>query len=83
MSDRNKPHNGRDSSGNFKVKREDVEDQLTNPDGPEVLRDDVRLGGAVEDIGVEGAERGVRIGRLVENNREDVEKLAERAREES
>ena len=82
MSDRNKPHNGRDSSGNFKVKREDVEDQLTNPDGPEVLRDDVRLGGAVEDIGVEGAERGVRIGRLVENNREDVEKLAERAREE-
>ena len=82
MSDRNKPHDGRDSSGNFKVKREDVEDQLTNPDGPEVLRDDVRLGGAVEDIGVEGAERGVRIGRLVENNREDVEKLAERAREE-
>ena len=78
MSDRNKPHNGRDSSGNFKVKREDVEDQLTNPDGLDVIRDDVRLGGAVEDIGVEGAERGARIGRLVEENREDVARLAER-----
>ena len=78
MSDRNKPHNGRDSSGNFKVKREDVEDQLTNPDGLDVIRDDVRLGGAVEDIGVEGAERGARIGRLVEDNREDVARLAER-----
>jgi len=83
MSDRNKPHNGRDSSGNFKVKREDVEDQLTNPDGLDVIRDDVRLGGAVEDIGVEGAERGTRIGRLVEDNREDVARLAEREREES
>ena len=83
MSDRNKPHNGRDASGNFRVKRQDVEDRLTNPDGADVIRDDVRLGGAVEDIGVAGAERGARIGRLVEDNRADVDRIAEREREES
>ncbi len=81
MSDRNKPHNGRDESGNFKVKREDVEDRLTDPDGADVIRDDVRLGGAVEDTGVEGGVRGAEIGRLVEENREDVERIAERDRD--
>ena len=74
MSDRNKPHNGRDRSGNFKVKREDVDDLLTEPEGAEIIRDDVRLGGAVEDIGLEGAQRAARIGELVEENRENVQK---------
>ena len=74
MSDRNKPHNGRDRSGNFKVKREDVDDLLTEPEGTEIIRDDVRLGGAVEDIGLEGAQRAARIGELVEENRENVQK---------
>ena len=69
MSDRHKPHNGRDLSGHFKVKREDVEDLRTEPDGEGILRDDVRLGGAVEDIGAEGAERGKRIAELVKQNR--------------
>lgn len=75
MSDRSKPHNGRDESGNFKVKREDVEDQLMNPDGTDVIRDDVRLGGAVEDTGLEGGQRGARIGRMVDDNREDVNRV--------
>ena len=74
MSDRNKPHNGRDRSGNFKVKREDVDDLLTEPEGAEIIRDDVRLGGAVEDVGLEGAQRAARIGELVEENRENVQK---------
>ncbi|HVE80394.1 MAG TPA: hypothetical protein VNA89_16125 [Gemmatimonadaceae bacterium] len=78
MSDRNKPHNGRDASGNFKVKREDVEDRLADPEGAELIRDDVRLGGAVEDIGAEGGERGARLGRLVEENRADVERVRDR-----
>jgi hypothetical protein len=69
MSDRNKPHNGRDTSGQFKVKQADVDDL-----SPEIIRDDVRLGGAVEDTGAHAGERGQRIGDLVEGNREDVER---------
>ena len=70
MSDRNKPHNGRDRSGNFKVKREDVDALREDPNGEEFVRDDVRLGGAIEDIGPQAGQRGVRIGELVEENRE-------------
>ena len=80
MSDRNKPHNGRDSDGHFKVKQADVDDTLADPQGEEFVRDDVRLGGAVEDTGAHAGERGEEVERLIENNREDVEKLAERNR---
>jgi hypothetical protein len=69
MSDRNKPHNGRDRSGKFKVKRADVDDLQTEPDGAEFVRDDVRLGGAIEDTGPQAGERGVRIGKLIEEDR--------------
>jgi hypothetical protein len=80
MSDRNKPHNGRDSDGHFKVKQADVDDTLADPQGEEFVRDDVRLGGAVEDTGAHAGERGEEVERLIENNREDVEKLAEKNR---
>jgi hypothetical protein len=76
MSERNKPHNGRDKSGHFKVKQTDVDELITEPDGAEFLKDDVRLGGAIEDTSPSAAERGKRIHDLVEQNREDVEKLA-------
>ena len=72
MSDRKKPHNGRDTSGNFKVKQTDVDDLRTEPDGENLVRDDVRLGGAVEDTGPDAGRRGEHIGELVESNREDV-----------
>ena len=74
MSERNKPHNGRDRSGHFRVKHEDVEDLRTEPGGEDIIRDDVRLGGAVADVGVEGAKRAQRIGDLVAENRENVDK---------
>ena len=77
MSDRNKPHNGRDTSGQFKVKQADV-DELT----PEIIRDDVRLGGAVEDTGSHAGERGQHIGDLVEGNREDVARRTSAANDE-
>ena len=48
MSERNKPHNGRDVDGHFKVRKADVDDLVTDPEGSDFLRDDVRLGGAVE-----------------------------------
>jgi hypothetical protein len=72
MSERRKTHNGRDASGNFKVKQGDVDDIRTEPDGVDVIRDDVKLGGAVEDTGPAAGQRGEHIGELVEDNRDDV-----------
>lgn len=77
MSERNKPHNGRDTDGRFKVRREDVDDKLADPSGEEFLRDDIRLGGAVADTGPLAGRAGEDVSRLVEQNREDVEKLVE------
>ena len=47
MSERQKPHNGRDTAGNFKVRQEDYNDKLADPKGADYVADDVRLGGAV------------------------------------
>jgi hypothetical protein len=69
MSDRNKPHNGRDRSGHFKVKQADVDDLQTDPNGADFVRDDVRLGGAIEDTGPLAGQRGVRIAKLIDENR--------------
>jgi hypothetical protein len=80
MSERHKPHNGRDRSGHYKVRQTDVEDLRTEPQGEDYLRDDVRLGGAVADTSVEGAKRARHIEELVEQNREDVEHLRESER---
>ena len=71
MSDRNKPHNGRDLSGKFKVKQADVDDLQSDPAGEDIIRDDVRLGGAIEDVGPQAGQRGARIEKLVEENREN------------
>ena len=70
MCDRKKPHNGRDRSGHFKVKQADVDDLRETPGGEEFVRDDVRLGGAIEDTGPQAGQRGERIGELIEENRE-------------
>ena len=78
MSQRRKTHNGRDTSGNFKVKQADVDDLQTDPDGSDVIRDDIRLGGAVEDNGPDAGQRGERIGELVETNRDDVSRVTGR-----
>ena len=77
MSERSKPHNGRDKSGHFKVKQADVEDLRTEPDGEKFLRDDVRLGGAIENTDLNADNRKKHIGDLVEKNREDVEQSSE------
>ncbi len=74
MSERNKPHNGRDNDGNFRVKRLDVDDTETNPDGPDIIRDDIRKGGAVEDIGADAGRRAAEIGERIAENREDVKR---------
>lgn len=75
MSERHKPHNGRDLDGRFKVRQDDVEDKLADPAGADFIRDEVRLGGAVEDTGPQAGRAGAEVTRLVEQNREEVEKL--------
>jgi hypothetical protein len=77
MSDRHKTHNGRDVDGHFKVKQADVDDLLEDPKGPDFVRDDVRLGGAVEDIGAQAGMRAEHVGELIEENRENVKRVAE------
>jgi hypothetical protein len=75
MSERYKPHNGRDRSGHYRVRQADVEDLRTEPGGEELIKDDVRLGGAVEDVGAAGAERAKHIADLVQENDEAVDRL--------
>lgn len=72
MSERNKPHNGRDQSGHHKVRRADVDELLEDTKGVDYLRDDVRLGGAVEDTGLDAAKHADRIGKLIEGNDDEV-----------
>ncbi|MEO8619975.1 MAG: hypothetical protein ABI625_02845 [bacterium] len=74
MSERNKPHNGRDVVGHFKVRTADVEDLVTDPLGEDYLRDDVRLGGAVADTGPAAGLRGAHISELVQENRENTKR---------
>jgi hypothetical protein len=78
MSERKKTHNGRDVDGHFKVRRADVDDLQTDPNGADYLRDDVRLGGAVEDTGLEAGARGAHIAELVNENRDDVSRSVKR-----
>ena len=78
MSERHKPHNGRDLDGQYKVKRADVEDLRTDPKGADYIEDDVRLGGAVEDTGVDAGRRAERIADLVNSNRENVNRVTGR-----
>lgn len=80
MADRQKPHNGRDRDGHFKVKQDDVDDLLLDPEGVDYLKDDVRLGGAVEDTGLEAGRAGERIERSIDENRYEVDHLVGRDR---
>jgi hypothetical protein len=75
MSERHKPHNGRDRSGHFKVRQEDLEEKLTDPNGPEFVRDDVRLGGAVEDIGPQAGRYAPDLQHKIDKNRECVDRF--------
>ncbi|HEY9227372.1 MAG TPA: hypothetical protein VIP11_12035 [Gemmatimonadaceae bacterium] len=80
MSDHRKTHNGRDLDGNFRVRQADVEELLEDPQGVDFVRDDVRLGGAVEDTGANAAEPGRHIGELIDENREDVDRVTGKIR---
>ena len=51
------------------MKQADVEDLETDPDGTDFVRDDVRLGGAIEDTGPSAGQRGEHISELIEETR--------------
>lgn len=74
MSERHKPHNGRDLDGHFTVREADVDDLQTELNGAEVIRDDIRLGGAVADIGPEAGKHGAHVAELIQENRENIER---------
>jgi hypothetical protein len=78
MSERNKPHNGRDNSGHFRVKQIDLDDVQADPEGPDIVKDDVRVGGAIADTGALAGQRAADIGERIQENRENVKKLADR-----
>jgi hypothetical protein len=79
MSERNRPHKGRDVDGRYRVRLADVDELLEDPSGVDYIRDDVRLGGAVADTGPDAGKRAERIQHLVEQNRNDVERLVKPA----
>lgn len=81
MSERHKTHNGRDVDGNFRVKQTDVEDALEDPNGVDILRDDVRLGGAVADTGPQAGASGEHVEQLIDENRYEVDHLVGRDQE--
>jgi hypothetical protein len=81
MSERHKTHNGRDVDGHFRVKQADVEDTLEDPAGVEIIRDDVKLGGAVADTGPHAGASGEHIENLVDENRYEVDHLVGRDRQ--
>ena len=78
MSERHKPHNGRDSSGKFRVKQVDLDDVQADPAGEDIVRDDIRVGGAVADTGALAGQRAAEIGECIQDNRENVKKLVDR-----
>jgi hypothetical protein len=75
MTDRHKPHNGRSLDGQTQPRQIDVEELLEDPRGADYVRDDVRTGGAVADVGMHAAEPAMHIAELIEENREDVGKV--------
>lgn len=83
MSERNKTHNGRDVDGNFRVRQADVEEVLEDPQGENILRDDVRLGGAVADTGPHAGEHAKEITEMIDDNREDVGRATGKSRDDS
>jgi hypothetical protein len=80
VSDHQKTHNGRDIDGRFRVRQTDVEELLEDPRGADYLRDDVRLGGAVADTGMNAAEPAKHIEELIDENRSNIDRATGRNR---
>ena len=75
MTDRHKPHNGRDLSGNYGAPAEDVDDILTDTKGSDIIRSDVKHGGAVADIGMDAGTKAREIAKMIDENRDDVRRV--------
>jgi hypothetical protein len=80
MTDRHKTHNGRDLDGKFRVRQADVDDVLEDPEGTDIIRDDVRLGGAVADVGPHAGTHAREITEMIDTNRDDISRATGRGR---
>lgn len=80
MTDHRKTHNGRDVDGRFRVRQADVDDLLEDPTGPDLVRDDVRLGGAIADVGPQAGLHAQHVGELIDENRENVDRVTGQTR---
>ena len=83
MSDRHKTHNGRDLDGHFRVRQADVDDVLEDPAGADIIRDDVRLGGAVADVGPNAGQHAKEITSMIDGNRDDIGRATGKSRNSS
>lgn len=71
-------HNtGREAAG--RVRQADIDDVLADPIGEDVIREDVRLGGAVADNGPHAGDHARHIEEIIETNKEDVGRAAGRS----
>jgi hypothetical protein len=76
MTDRHKTHNGRDLGGHYGARQEDVDDILTDVAGTDIIREEVRHDGAVADTGIDAGANGHKIAEMIDENREDVRRVA-------
>jgi hypothetical protein len=76
MTDRHKPHNGRDLSGKYGAPAEDVDDILTDATGPDVIRSDIKRAGAVADTGMDAGTKAREISKMIDENRDDVRRVS-------
>ena len=70
MSDRHKPHNGRDLNGSRGVPEADVEGDLPGEPLDARVPDVIRHAGAVADVGPLAGEHGRHVQELVDRDRE-------------
>jgi len=74
MTDKN--NHRRDIDG--RVRQADVDDLLEDPQGTDLVREDVRIGGAIADVGPNAGRKAAEIGELIEMNRDDVGRVTGR-----
>lgn len=75
MSERTKPHLGRRPDGDLERPYDTLELAGTDPEGTGGVADSVDIDGTRSDVGVHANSHAEEVQRLIDNNREDVEKF--------
>jgi hypothetical protein len=75
MSERHKPHLGRTPHGDLEKPYDTLELAGTDPQGTAGVADSVDIDGTRSDVGVNANAHADELQRMIDNNREDVEKF--------